>query len=259
MTGAKLSLAKERIGTVKLNNYGSEMKVIEYKNSLDIVVEFPKHGYKRRTDWSEFIKGKIKSPYDKSVYGIGFIGKGNYYATVNGKPTIQYASWMRMMQRGYSSYEKKRHETYTNCLVADEWHNFQNFAQWFDDNYYEFEGERMELDKDILLKGNKTYSPETCVFVPKRINGLFLKSNARRGDLPIGVSFSKEKREYGTRFNIGNRKSKHVGYFDTPTEAFKAYKEHKELYIKSIANEYKDKIPKRLYDAMMAYKVEITD
>ena len=65
-----------------------------------------------------------------------------------------------------------------DCSVYEGWHNFQNFAKWYEDNYYEIEEEQMHLDKDILVKGNKVYSPDTCVFVPETINGLFVKSNA---------------------------------------------------------------------------------
>ena len=46
---------------------------------------------------------------------------------------------------------------------------------------------------------------------------------------------------------------------DLSEEAFKSYKTFKEKYIKQVADEYKDKIPKKLYDAMYRYEVEITD
>lgn len=80
-----------------------------------------------------------------------------------------------MLNRCCSGKLHKRESTYINCKVCDEWLNFQNFSEWFKNNYYEVEGQRMELDKDILNKGNKIYSPNTCIFVPHNINNLFTK------------------------------------------------------------------------------------
>ena len=62
-------------------------------------------------------------------------------------------------------------------------------------------------------------------------------------------------------FDRKQNKSIHrnLGYFETPKEAFKSYKTFKEQYIKQVADEYKDKIPKKLYEAMYNWKVEITD
>lgn len=80
-----------------------------------------------------------------------------------------------MLERCYSARYQERKPTYKGCSVCDEWLNYQNFAKWYDDNYYEIKGEIMCLDKDILVKGNKIYSPENCVFVPNYINVLFAR------------------------------------------------------------------------------------
>ena len=130
------------------------------------------------------------------------------------------------------------------------------FEKWFDENYYEIEGETMNLEKDILVKGNRIYSPNTCVFAPRTINSLFLKNNIKRGELPIGVNMIGNKYEaHMTRKN----KSYHIAMSDTIEGAFNAYKEAKEKEIKRVADEYKGKIPQKLYDAMYSYQVEITD
>jgi hypothetical protein len=164
-----------------------------------------------------------------------------------------------MLQRCYSKKYQEKEPTYVGCTVCDEWLNFQNFAKWYDENYYEVEGEKMQLDKDILTKGNKIYNPENCIFVSQRINSLFIKCNHLRGVLPIGVSYEAESNKYRALCNNGYKKSIHLGRFTILEEAFKAYKEYKENLIKQIANTYKNKIPKRLYDAMYRYEVEITD
>ena len=115
----------------------------------------------------------------------------------------------------------------------------------------------MCLDKDILVKGNKIYSPETCCFVPNEINVLFTKKEKDRGEYPIGVSIISNK--YVARCGVGNSKNKTIGSFKTPKEAFQAYKQYKEQYIKKVADKYKCQIPNNLYKAMYSYQVEITD
>ena len=167
-----------------------------------------------------------------------------------------------MLKRCYSDECQKKHPTYKDCTVCEEWHNYSDFKEWFDNNYYEIEGERMALDKDILVKGNKIYSPNTCVFVPQNINTLFIKSNKTRGKYPIGVYFRKDKNKYQAQCRIvynGKTQQEFLGLYNTIEDAFKVYKQFKENCIKQVADEYKDKIPNNLYKAMYNYKVEITD
>ncbi|MFT8312942.1 MAG: hypothetical protein ABF633_01660 [Clostridium sp.] len=169
-----------------------------------------------------------------------------------------YQTWSNMMTRCYNKKWQEKFPTYIGCSVCDEWHDYQVFAKWFYDNYYIINGHRMDLDKDILIKGNKIYSPNTCVFVPHFINALFIKKDANRGDLPLGVAIT-ECGYYLAQCSVPDVGLKHLGNYKTPKEAFNAYKEFKEQLIKDIADTYKDKISKRLYDALYLYKVEITD
>ena len=251
---------KDRIGEININTQGTLMKIIQYNRSDDIIVEFQdEYKCKIHSQYQEFRKGKIKNPYDKIVFGVGYIGKGGYipYIKETKRKTESYNYWERMLQRGYSEDYKNKKSTYKDVTVCEEWHNFQNFAKWYEDNYYEIEGlGKVQLDKDILNKGNKIYSPNSCIFVPTRINQLFAKADALRGDFPIGVSRSGNK--FRTRLHILNGE-KYLGTFNTPEEAFYAYKTFKEQYIKEVAEEYKDKIPQKLYEAMYKYEVEITD
>ena len=195
----------------------------------------------------------MKTPLERSLYSVGYLGVGIYSTEKNKK---EYKTWKCMIERCYSESFQRRNPTYIGCYVCDEWHNFQNFAKWYNENYYELDGETMCLDKDILVKGNKVYSPETCVFAPISINCLFANSENGRGDLPIGVRRSRNK--YSSYAFI-NKKSTYLGCFNTPEDAFYAYKKAKEDYIKQVADQYKDKIPHKLYDAMYRYEVEITD
>lgn len=161
-----------------------------------------------------------------------------------------------MLGRCYDD-TKAKHKSYENCTVCEEWHNFQNFAKWYEENYYEIKDERMELDKDILIKGNKVYSPETCVFVPSNVNKLFVIHKEKRGGLPLGVTMCSKTGKYTSSLYINGRKIKK--HFWNVIDAFKWYKQQKEQYIKQVANNYKDKIPQTLYETMVCYSVEYHD
>ena len=193
------------------------------------------------------------------MMSIGSIGKGEYNSV---KDNRAYMVWKGMLDRCYNEKYRNKYKTYIDCEVYEEWFCFQNFAEWFYENYYEIEGEEMHLDKDILIKGNKIYSPDTCVFVPKRINSLFTKCDRARGNLPVGVRYRRDTNKFRVECSTQKNGVKHrvsLGQYDTVEEAFEVYKQFKENYIKEVAEEYKHKIPVKLYEALINYKVEITD
>lgn len=241
-----------RIGETNYNNQGCLMKIIDYKTNKDIMVEFQDdYKYKIRTQYEAFKLGNLKNPYFKSFFNECYIG--NDYNNINKK---SYTTWINMLKRCYDKDFKSKHPTYKNCIICEEWKCYSNFNRWYNKNYYEIKNEIMCLDKDILLKGNKIYSPTTCVFVPEKINNLFIKSDNSRGKYPIGVCKFKNKFSAGCN---KNEKHIHLGYFNTIQNAFDVYKQEKEKYIKQIADKYKNEIPKNLYEAMYNWEVEITD
>lgn len=252
------STVNSRINEINYNNYGSRIKIIEYINSKNVLIEFD-NGYKAKCEYGNFKKGSIKSPYCKSVYKKGYIGEGKYLTWEKNEHTIQYKIWFQMLRRCYSEKALIKNPTYKECSVCDEWLNFQNFAKWFDENYYKIYDEVMCLDKDILVKGNRLYSPETCVFVPSRINSLFTRRQNNRGNYPIGVMFEKETNKFLSYCNNENNNIVKLGRFKTKEEAFYKYKEFKEKIIKIIANKYKEFIPNKLYCSMYTYTVDIND
>lgn len=255
-----LKQREERLGEVNYNTVGTLMRIVEYNNATDIIVEFQdKYKAKIHTTYRDFKKGGIKNPYHPCVLGVGYYGVGKYKSRgKDGKKTKAYKHWYYMLERCYDPYELNNRPTYIDCYVCDEWLNFQNFAEWFQEHYYEIEGEKMRLDKDILIKGNKVYSPDTCIIVPERINLLFVKQQRHRGKLPIGVRERKKVLEVNCSTL---KKQEYLGIFplSEPFHAFYTYKTFKENYIKQIADEYKDLIPTKLYKALYKYEVEIND
>ena len=245
-----------RIGQENYNNQGCIMTIIAYRNAKDIDVQFEDGTIVVNKIYKNFKSGAIKNPNHTSVYNTGYVGQGHYSKAVD---KDAYMTWQGMLRRCYDSKCHIKFPTYIGCEVCEEWHNFQNFAEWYYNNYYEIEGQTVALDKDIICKGNKVYSPGTCVFTPQCINKLFTKRDANRGSLPIGVSYHKKNNKYQTNCSDGSGYMMYLGCYNTPEEAFEAYKQYKEQTIKDIAEEYRDLIPEVLYNAMINYEVEIED
>lgn len=258
----RLCLAQQRIGLKCINNQGEMMEIVNYRSARDFDVEFltTKHIKKHCTSIDAFLRGAILDPYLSTVAEVGYLG-GLSNCTTQDTYIRPYSIWRGIIDRAFNDEFKQRVATYQNCTMDNNWLNFENFAQWYIDNLYNCGNEIMCIDKDILIKGNKHYGPETCLIVPSEINVLFVKCDKKRGIYPIGVSKHPELNKFRARM-AKYGKEVHLGCFDTPEEAFQAYKKAKEQHIKDVADEYKAKypdFPQKLYDAMYAYEVEITD
>ena len=253
----------DRTGEKGINKFGSEMVIMEYRKCSDIDIYFPKYDWSlKHARYQTFKKGNIKCPYEPRYYGFGYIGEGKYKVSENGKLTDKYKIWYSMLQRCYDPKLQEKEPAYKGCKVEDYWLNFQHMCEWLEDNYYEIPGETMHLDKDILCKGNKIYSRDTCIFVPQRINSLFVKRDNDRGDCPIGVT-PNLLGNYVVQCSDRYGKQIYLGIYSTKEEAFSVYKNYKEKLIKDVIDSYEGKIPEphysKLRDAMYNYKVEIDD
>lgn len=169
-----------------------------------------------------------------------------------------YKTWVNMFEKCYSEKYQEKNPYYKGCKVAEIWHDYSNFYKWYNENYYEVKNEKMQLDKDIVVKGNRIYSPETCVFVPSHINSLIANSKRTRGNYPVGVTYRPERHRFVARISMDNKIS-NIGSFATANEAFNAYKVVKEKHIQEIADRYSPYIPAKLYDSMYKYEININD
>lgn len=260
--GVYEELKEERVGYTVVNAQGLEMTCVEYNNAHDIMVEFKNPYYKIKSNWSNFIYKKIKNPYYPTVHGVGIIGT-KYDICQSNKKSREYTTWASMLKRCFSKTFKEDNLAYKDVTCCEEWFLFDNFYEWLhgQGNFDKWiTGKRWCLDKDILLKGNKIYSPNTCCLVPMNVNILFVNHNTTRGNLPIGVHVN------GNGYNARCRnpfynKIKDLGTYNSKQEAFSVYKKYKEHLIQQVAKEEYDNsnITKECYNAMINYKVEITD
>lgn len=245
-----------RIGEVSYTKCGTPAIIKEYKDCKNVLVEFQdEYKYQYKTSYLNFKNGHLTNPYEcRNTGGIGFIGVGKY----NSKDHIEaYRRWKQIINRCLKfNKEDESIRSYEDCDICKEWLNFQNFAEWYYENLYEFDG-TLCVDKDILVHGNRVYSPDTCLIVPERINLLFVKEKARRNGLPIGVTKMKSGKYTGMyHTSDGNQ---YFGCFNTVEECFNVYKNRKESYIKEVLKDYENIVPKKVYDAVYNYEILITD
>lgn len=244
----------DRVDTIE----GYLAEVVEYNGSKDIVIKFlDDFEAKVKVQAPNIRNGRIFNPYHKTVNGIGCYGEiTEPWAEVK---AFHYV-WTAMLNRVYKESVLVKHPTYVGCKVVEDWLNFSTFYSWAKCQPGATTS-GWELDKDIILKGNKIYGPDTCCFVPSRINSMFTKGEASRGHLPIGVV---QRGETSFRAECSNTDSKKRGRLlgacrKTPEEAFFDYKRLKEGLIKQVSETYKGVLDVRVYNALINYQVEITD
>ena len=190
------------------------------------------------------------------VCGVG-INDRSCPAKVNGNHTKEYKVWRSMLNRVYGKAYLENKPSYLGCSVSDTFLYYHLFYNWCQIQTG-FNAIGYSLDKDLLIKGNKLYSADTCVFIPNSINSLLTRSTSARGDYPIGVTKASKSNNFEANYSIDNKR-KYIGTYTTPEQAFQAYKIAKEAYIKEQAELYKDSIDPRAYLALLNYEVDIDD
>ena len=238
-----------RIGEVYITKNGEQFKIIEYFDNKNVTIKFDDGTIVYNKTYNNVKLGNISNKNYVSIFGFGFLGNGKYSKSTHLKI---YNIWYEMLRRCYCEKFHLMQPKYIKCLVSDEWLNFQLFAEWCTENFIE----DYHLDKDILVKNNNIYGPDTCCFVPHQINNLFVKSDKIRGDYPIGVTKTNDKfrasiKKFGITINLGT--------YPTAIRAFNVYKSNKEFYIHQVANLWKNKITEKVYQTLINYTVEITD
>lgn len=208
------------VGTIIETKSDGPCEVIEYHGCWKILVRFPT-GYETWTTYQKINKKtlKDKSVVKPTVYGVG-INDADYVTQPygpDGKRTICpfYRCWKNLLLRCYTD----RDPTYHDCTVSEEWFYFSTFKSWME--IQDWKGK--ELDKDLLVKGNRIYSPETCLFVTHEVNCFILHEDAPRGPWPLGVHYNQPIEKFVAAIGVGNGKRKHLGCFETPEEASDFY------------------------------------
>lgn len=220
------------VGQKFKNKLGLEFEILEYTNAHKIKIRFIVSGCTKVAAKKEIVRGEVKDTLSPSIFGVGFIGQGNYTSKSRG-----YRDWLSMLRRCYSPKELDEKPSYVDKYVCKEWQNFQNFAEWFESNHIE----GFELDKDLILKGNKEYSPDKCAYVPTEINSSIIKFG--------GVHLNKKTGKYiaQCRDQTGKR---YIGSFDSYETAEVEYLTRKHSHLLMLCDKYSGIVDERVIKSL---------
>jgi len=213
---------EQHIGETHVSNEGYEIVVVKGSDKPKYVVVNVDGRYEKTVKYSKLVKGKVKNLYHKSVFGKGYIGIGRHITSIKGVTIKKYNTWTGMIEKCYSSDYHIKRPTYKDVTVCIEWHDFQVFGDWYDEQYKE---DGWLLDKDLLSGNDKVYSPETCLFIPINLN-LFLSRDKGNRDYPVGVERIGSKYISQILCLLSGRRL-HLGVFDTIEEADLAYRNNR--------------------------------
>lgn len=254
-THNKQRKTKEAFICAAMELYGDkyDYSLVEYKSAKDkVCIICPIHGvFWQEPDTHLHNHSCPKCSHDslkKPVYGAGINDSENSV-----KKDKAYKIWSDMLARCYSDSVKSTHPTYQTCTCCDDWKYYSNFKKWFESQLYK---DGYHLDKDIIVQGNKVYSPETCALVPPYINSLLVCRVKRDGDLMRGVSKEKGSSSFRASCCI-SKHNIHLGSFKTEIEAHEVYKKAKYNEIRRVATDAFNvgDIDERVYNALLNYKI----
>lgn len=199
---------------------------------------------------------------DRGILLVEELGRQQEYIPyITLKSNTAYSIWNGIYIRCYTD-----DAAYEDSFMCDLWkYDKDSFVEWWSAEYYECEGESMAVDKDLLFPGNKEYVSDKCCIIPQILNTMLSnckkhrlpKCKTAKMNLPLGVRFdSSMEMYYGEIKPYGHDEVIRLSYWDTPEEAFEEYKRHKQADILIMADKYKSKVPKKVYDALLKYGVK---
>ncbi len=244
----------------KTKLYG-DLIITKYINHKEVYVKFLDTGYETKAYFGNIKKGIVRDRTVPSILGVGIIG--DEVTKVNGNRLKEYNLWQALLGRCYCDKFHVKYPTYLGCTVSENFKYYPYFKSWCQQQIgfdcLDDKGNHFELDKDLLIKGNKVYSEDTCCFIPREINVALIYNQTKKGNHPIGVSFNKVSNKFVAYVKKGEGSQEYLGYFEDVSVAFLAYKEAKEAYLKELANKWKDKIDPRVYEALIGWEINIDD
>lgn len=233
-------------GDIFTTTYGGTVVVVKYISSLNVIVRHEDENWHlMRTSAQQLRQGCVKNPYAPKLSGVGYVGVGKHQPYPNGVKSKAYAVWCHMLARCYDEKEQMKAPHYIGCSVDRRWHNYQEFAEWYYSNKYY--SDSYFLDKDLIKKGNKVYSPELCALVPRELNNLFAGTD--RSKDWVGVYYRSDIGRYSVE--VGDEGvCKKLGFFDCRDEARKAYLDEKALIVGKAAKKWSGKVDPRVIESL---------
>lgn len=216
------------------NNYG-EVVVLEARSSNEIVVKFLKTGYVKKCKAISLVRGNVLG----LIYDRGWKGDAPSKDS-SGNILRSYDCWRRILHRTHQSWWDL-HPTYNNVEVCEEWYHYDTFLGWYENNCTD---SSWDLDKDLLSIGGGIYSPDTCCFLPEKIN----KAIVMRGN---GVHKRRGSYEVYHR-------GKYLGGGNDYTELLNLYADTKRGYVRGLAEEF-DNLPEKVAISLRNFTLSVKD
>lgn len=233
-----------KIGLKFVTNGGEEVEIIEYENCKNCTIRFSDGSVKSNVPFIYLVTGAIRNKNKITTTGKGYFGIGKYVGYINGKETKAYSTWRGMLKRCFDEKHQSKHVSYIGVTLCEEWYNFQNFAKWHEENYNPEIMQGWQLDKDALCPDCKIYSPETCCFLPAKINSMLQKQPVKnKAGLPKGVT------KVGAKFySVYN--GTYLGAFKTVDEAGEVYIEYKKQNFLKVLTEFETTLPPHILEIL---------
>lgn len=240
--------------------YGTILEVVQYEGRSKVTVLSLDSGYRAVVESGNLRKGTVRDRLFPTIYGVGYIGNANTRA--QGKMRREYILWRGLLTRCYDDVFIKTDKSYIGCTVSENFKSYEYFCKWCSEqigfNAVDDKGQYFHLDKDILVKGNKMYSEDTCCFVPQQINTAVPRTYSLKRPYVTGVHYCLDNSSNPFHVHISQYgKDSVIGRYKTEEIAYNVYKASKEAYIKEISHKWKDKIDKRVYDNLSMYELPI--
>lgn len=237
-------------GKIFESNFCGPMIVVEAFENKKAKIKFLETGYTKVANKCDILKGKVKDPYRKFLFGEGFYGEGPFSSKEN---PVDYKRWFSMISRCYDKSSLNYLENYHRVSVEDYFKNFQNFCLW-SETQPGSKTKGWELDKDVLSGGDLTYSRTTCCFLPKALN-VALVAHRVDGDFKYGTYLDEKLNKYVMRVPQQGKSHAYYGLYETFEEAREVYIEQKSIRVKQLAEAYREELRKDVYEALLLWKV----
>ena len=219
-------LDKCKVGTIHLSSDGDKYEVIEKIDNNKRLIRFEGYTQTKEVFTSAILSNSVKNNFKPILYGVAYKGEG----TAPRSNALQYTTWRNMITRCFSEEYKLKNPTYKNVTVCEDWLDFGKFQIWHNETFL---GEGFEIDKDLLQQDveNKIYSPETCIWLPKKVNSFL--TNMQRSNTSGYVGVRKHYRKWTSSISIDGVRH-HLGYYDTLEEASKSYQEARSIQAEKV-------------------------
>lgn len=239
-------------GDIFTSTYGTKVILVKRLDYKRCIVQVYGTSVEFLTHLTLLPSGKFKTPYCKTVLGVGYLGA---IETSSVKHLPSYSIWTNMLKRCYTNYRGNVSPlAYAGVLVADDWHNFSTFNSWYSKKADVFDGTGVvpKLDKDLLSNGVGLYSCDTCCLLPHSINCAIIESK-KGGDLPMGVVRNRGK--YAARIMVESNLIT-VGSFVKLEDASSAYAAAKIRVVQELAGKYRYVLEPHVYKRLMQWTPE---